>query len=68
VQQVEGRPIDQILGPPDDLKYRSSLTLFAHATADNGMFVDALRKYYGGAFDPLTMDRLRQAEKISGGG
>ena len=34
------------------------MTLFAHATTDNQVFVDALRKYFDGKYDPLTLDRL----------
>jgi uncharacterized protein (DUF1810 family) len=56
---VEGRTINQILGYPDDLKFRSCMTLFAHATTDdNKIFWDALQKYFGGEFDPLTLERL----------
>ena len=58
MNRIEGRPIDQILGYPDVLKFRSSMTLFAHATSDNQDFMDALRKYFGGEFDSLTLDRL----------
>jgi uncharacterized protein (DUF1810 family) len=58
VNLVEGRPIEQIFGYPDDLKFRSSMSLFAHATPDNRVFVDALRKYFGGEFDPATLERL----------
>lgn len=57
--QVEGRSIQQIFGSPDDLKFRSSMTLFAHATPDNQVFMDALKKYCGAEFDPLTLERLR---------
>ena len=55
---VEGRSIHQILGSPDDMKFRSSMTLFAHATSDNEIFRAALQKYFDGAFDSLTVDRL----------
>ena len=58
VNLVQGRSIEEILNSPDDLKFRSSMTLFAHATADNRLFLDALRKYFGGEFDPLTLERL----------
>lgn len=58
VNLVEGRPIEQIFGSPDDLKFRSSMTLFAHATAENQVFVDALQKYFKGEFDPATLSRL----------
>ena len=59
VNLVEGRPIEQIFGFPDDLKFRSSMTLFVHATPDNRVFVDALQKYFGGEFDPATLARLQ---------
>jgi uncharacterized protein (DUF1810 family) len=58
VNQVQGRSIDDIFGYPDNLKFRSSMTLFAHAAADNQIFLEALRKYFGGQFDPLTLERL----------
>ncbi len=55
---VEGRSIDEIFGGPDDLKFHSSMTLFANATSDNQVFRDALRKYFGGEPDRLTLERL----------
>jgi uncharacterized protein (DUF1810 family) len=59
VNLVEGRPIHQILGPPDDLKFRSSMTLFARAAPDKLIFQQALDKYFGGEPDPLTLELLR---------
>jgi uncharacterized protein (DUF1810 family) len=58
VNHVEGRTIEQIFGYLDDLKFRSSMTLFAHATPDSRVFLDALQKYSKGEFDPATMERL----------
>ena len=58
LNRVEGHPIEQIFGSPDDLKFRSSMTLFAHATPDNRVFLDALQKYFKGEFDPATLSRL----------
>lgn len=58
VTAVAGRRIEEIFGYPDDLKFRSCMTLFAHATADNQVFHDALRKYFGGQEDPATLERL----------
>ena len=57
VNRIEGRSIDEIFGSPDNKKFRSSMTLFAHA-ADDGLFEQALLKYFGGAPDPLTLARL----------
>jgi uncharacterized protein (DUF1810 family) len=58
VNLIEGRSIEQIFGSPDDLKFRSSMTLFARASADNQVFADALQKYFNGEFDPATLERL----------
>lgn len=59
VNRVEGRSIEEIFGSPDNMKFRSCLTLFAQATPENQVFRDALEKYFGGEFDPLTLERLR---------
>ncbi len=59
VIQVEDRTIREILGAPDDLKFRSSMTLFARATEDDTIFRTALEKYFGGEHDPLTLVLLQ---------
>ncbi|MBV9515053.1 MAG: DUF1810 domain-containing protein [Mycobacteriaceae bacterium] len=58
VNAIEGRTVDEIFGWPDDLKVRSSMTLFARATDDNAEFVGLLDKFYGGEHDPATVDLL----------
>jgi uncharacterized protein (DUF1810 family) len=58
VNGVERRSLSQIFGSPDDLKFRSSMTLFAQATADNQIFLEALNKYCGGTLDPRTIELL----------
>jgi uncharacterized protein (DUF1810 family) len=58
VTLVEGRSIEAIFGYTDAMKFRSSMTLFAHATSDNQIFKDALQKYFRGEFDQLTLERL----------
>jgi uncharacterized protein (DUF1810 family) len=58
VAAIEGRAIDAIFGYPDDLKFHSSVTLFAHAAPDEPVFAECLRKYFGGAPDTATLDRL----------
>ena len=58
VAAVEERSARRIFGAPDDMKFRSSMTLFAHAGADNAVFLECLRKYYGGAEDEATLARL----------
>ena len=58
VNLVEERSIDQIFGHPDDLKFRSSMTLFASVANDNQVFKDALQNYFAGEPDYVTLERL----------
>ncbi|HJO55853.1 MAG TPA: DUF1810 domain-containing protein [Candidatus Scalindua sp.] len=58
VNLVDGQTANQIFGYPDDLKFRSSMTLFREATAENVVFEEALQKYFGGKPDVLTLERL----------
>ena len=57
VLAVEGRSAHQIFGSPDDMKFRSSLTLFERASG-GPVFRQALDAYFGGRPDPATLDRL----------
>ena len=63
VNRVEGRTAEMIFGYPDYLKFRSCMTLFAcaaddtaeaHAASANGVFREALARYFAGEEDPLT--------------
>ena len=58
VARIEGRSAEEIFGWPDDMKLRSSMTLFARATDDDAEFVAVLDKFYGGEEDPATLARL----------
>ena len=58
VNAVKSRSAEDIFGSLDALKFRSSMTLFARATADNQLFTEALGKYFSGEFDPLTLALL----------
>ncbi len=58
VNLIQDKSIEEILGYPDNLKFRSSMTLFARATPDNQVFIDALSKFFDGKPDPLTLDLL----------
>ena len=58
VINTSGRTLKQILGPTDNMKFRSCMTLFAHTTASNKVFEDALQRYFSGQYDQLTLDRL----------
>ena len=58
VAGIERRSIDAIFGGPDDLKFRSSMTLFARAAPEEPIFEECLRRFFAGAPDPQTLDRL----------
>ena len=58
VNAVEGRSAHDIFGSPDDLKFHSSMTLFALAAPDEVAFPTALERYCGGRHDGRTLDLL----------
>lgn len=58
VARIDGRTAEEIFGWPDDMKLRSSMTLFARAADDNADFVTVLEKFYSGEEDPATLARL----------
>lgn len=55
---IEERAIEDIFGYPDDLKFRSSMTLFARAAPGGNVFAEAIYRYFPDGFDPLTLERL----------
>ncbi len=55
---VRGRTAHEILGSPDDLKLRSSMTLFAQVAGPDLVFRRVLERYYGGEADARTLDLL----------
>jgi uncharacterized protein (DUF1810 family) len=59
VNAVDDRSVHEIFGSPDDMKFRSSMTLFASAGEDDTVFRTALDKYFNGRPDPLTLELLR---------
>lgn len=58
VTLIKGKSIDRIFGYSDNLKLKSSMTLFAHVAAENEIFLDVLKMYFDGEFDLQTLDRL----------
>jgi uncharacterized protein (DUF1810 family) len=56
VLAIDGRSVHEIFGSPDDLKFRSCMTLFAQATGEP-LFTRALEKYFGGEADPRTVEQ-----------
>jgi uncharacterized protein (DUF1810 family) len=61
VNLVEGRSIEDIFGYPDNLKFRSSVTLFRMAAPSNQVFQEALEKYFGGEADLRTRDIIEKS-------
>lgn len=55
---VTGRTAHDILGSPDDMKLRSSATLFAQLSERDSVFHEILRRYYDGEPDPRTLQLL----------
>ncbi|MBV8797068.1 MAG: DUF1810 domain-containing protein [Hyphomicrobiales bacterium] len=55
---VEGGSARDIFGPIDEMKFRSSMTLFAHAARDEELFQRCIDKYFAGSPDPATTARL----------
>jgi uncharacterized protein (DUF1810 family) len=55
---VEGRTARQILSSPDDMKFHSSMTLFALAAPDDADFKAALARYFGSIPDAATLHLL----------
>jgi uncharacterized protein (DUF1810 family) len=58
VNRISAHSIDEIFGYPDDLKFRSSMTLFLKAAPNNDVFRRALQKYFGGEYDSRTEELL----------
>jgi uncharacterized protein (DUF1810 family) len=62
VMEHKGKSALEILGSPDDLKFRSCLTLFREAASENSdraLFTDALEQFYRGQPDSRTLELLR---------
>ena len=55
VVAVAGKTALQVFGPPDDLKFCSSMTLFERVVPDEPAFGRAIEKYFGGARDARTI-------------
>ena len=58
VNRIEGASAHAIFGSPDDMKFRSCMTLFAAARPAEPAFGEALRRYYDGQPDPRSLALL----------
>ena len=61
VLAIEGKSAYEIFGSPDDLKFRSCLTLFEAAVSGEALFERALTKFYSGQRDLRTLELLAPA-------
>ena len=59
VKDIHDRSASQIFGYPDDMKFRSSLTLFASVAGEKSIFHGLITKYYAGKHDERTVEILR---------
>ena len=58
VLNIEKSSIAAIFGHPDNLKFHSSMTLFAQVAADDSLFHQALNRYFHGILDDWTLSLL----------
>jgi len=58
--KVDDWPVEQIFGHPDYLKFRSCMTLFSQVRSENNLFDNAIKKFFDGKPDPLTLQALAQ--------
>lgn len=54
--EIKGKTANRIFGSPDDLKLKSSMTLFAALDETNEVFRKVLDKYFDGAKDERTLE------------
>lgn len=60
VNSLEGASVAQVFGHPDDLKFHSSMTLFAYVAGEQSPYRAALIKYFNGQEDAQTLRLLKQ--------
>jgi uncharacterized protein (DUF1810 family) len=66
VLAVEGRAAWEVFAPPDDMKLRSSMTLFASLAEAPSVFSRVLDKYFDGAPDTKTLQVLEKMKDKKG--
>lgn len=57
--QLESNDAGRVMGSPDHLKLRSSMTLFSLAEPDNLVFSEVLKKFFGGEMDKRTVEMVK---------
>ena len=61
VTDTEDRTAEQVFGPVDAMKFRSSMTLFGELESGHKVFQRALDQYFDGVPDPNTLRFLAGA-------
>lgn len=59
VLTVGDKTVHEVFGSPDDFKFRSCLTLFAQVAPDEPVFSQALKRFFGGQPDEMTLNLLQ---------
>ena len=60
ILELEGKTADDIFGYPDNIKLKSSMTLFNSVTPERNVFANVLRKYFSGKQDEQTLSILKK--------
>ncbi len=55
---IQGKAANDIFGYPDDMKLKSSMTLFASIAGDDSPFSAVLERFFHGELDRLTLDKI----------
>jgi uncharacterized protein (DUF1810 family) len=63
VCSIVGRSVTDVFGHPDDLKLKSSMTLFDAVAESNSVFASVLEKYFGGERDTQTLSQLERLKE-----
>lgn len=58
IMPLQDRTLREIFGSPDDIKFRSSMTLFLEVSRGDPLFRAALDRWCGGVSDPATLSLL----------
>ena len=61
LRHAKAQSAHEILGSPDDLKFRSCMTLFSAVAPDEALWLNALDAFFAGKADPSTLELLRKS-------
>ena len=64
ILKIEGKTVEEIFGYPDNLKLRSSMTLFNFVALEQKVFAGVLQKYFAGEEDQKTISIIVKANNL----